>query len=225
MTRSFSHNRFRVPRHKLAGKKFGHLTVLKWAGSNIHGKHFWLCLCDCGNHSKPVTSQLINGLTLSCGCINQGAKTHGKTNTPEYRVWQNMKRRCHVPSHRDYPNYGGRGITVCQRWRNSFANFLKDMGLRPSRYHSLDRIKNDEEYGPENCKWATAEEQSRNTRRNVMITAWGQTLCISQWATQIGVSCHTIHRRLLAGWTTERAVSERSRLQKRKSYEPFVFCG
>ena len=118
--------------------------------------------------------------------------THGCTGTPTYRAWQDMIQRCYNPRRTRYPMYGGRGITVCQRWRESFEAFLKDMGTSPSPRHSIDRIDNNGNYEPGNLRWATAKEQSRNQRRNRVLTYQGETLCIAEWAERLGVAYATL---------------------------------
>lgn len=126
---------------------------------------------------------------------------HGCVNTPEYRVWQNMLNRCRNPSHPEYPNYGGRGITVCERWRNSFENFLADVGVRPSRAYELDRYpSNDGNYEPGNCRWATRQEQCRNTRSNRVITHNDESMCLVAWSERTGLSVAAIRGRLRRGW-------------------------
>lgn len=119
-----------------------------------------------------------------------------------------MKDRCHNPNSPAFDRYGGRGIRVCERWRDSFANFFTDMGPRPTPKHSLDRIDNSGNYKPENCRWATDVEQAQNMRKNRFLTHDGRTLCASEWARVIGVKPGTLERRLNAGWSVERALTE-----------------
>ena len=154
----------------LTGQKFGRLLVLKFLESRDN-KRFWLCLCDCGKFKEKPTGELTNGGTLSCGCMKRekilkATTTHGLTKTPEYQTWAGIKKRCLNSKNKDYHHYGGRGITICKRWLNSFENFLEDMGERPSKNHSIDRIDNNSNYCKENCRWATQKEQKRNTRKN-----------------------------------------------------------
>jgi hypothetical protein len=130
---------------------------------------------------------------------------HGSGGSPEYRAWKNMLTRCLYKCHKDYHRYGGRGITVCERWRTSFANFLADMGLKPSPKHSIDRIDGSGNYEPSNCRWATQSEQMSNTSRNVNITFRGMTRNLSQWCELLGVSREMVRGRLARGWTVERA--------------------
>jgi len=138
--------------------------------------------------------------------------THGGTYTPEYRSWQMMKSRCRNPNNASYKNYGGRGIKICKRWINSFENFLKDMGPRPSAQHTLDRKNNDGNYTPKNCQWATKKEQVANRRptsfSSRMITYKGETLTIVAWAHRVGIKGGTLHARLTyCRWDVERALT------------------
>lgn len=132
----------------------------------------WVCQCDCGNIAFAQTSDLRAGRHRSCGCLRvdvmtrHGGTNHGGGRTPEYRSWMSMKARCLDSDHDSYKWYGGRGITICDRWLASFEAFLADMGARPSLKHSIDRINNDGNYEPGNCRWATANEQAQNQRHN-----------------------------------------------------------
>jgi hypothetical protein len=132
-------------------------------------------------------------------------KIHGMSNTPTYWVWVGMRTRCLQPKHHTYPNYGGRGIKICERW-TTFTNFLEDMGERPEG-KSLDRINNDGDYEPSNCRWATPKEQSMNTRASFLITWNGETLCETDWNKRLGLSAYSVARRLQNGWSLERALT------------------
>lgn len=153
----------------LVGRKFGRLTVLSFAGILNKTHTTWNCICDCGTQKVVRGPNLVKGLTKSCGCISKEitAKrnlTHGLSHkSAAYKSWENMRRRCLCPSHTQYHNYGGRGITICERW-NDFENFLADMGERPPGL-SLERINNDGNYELSNCKWATQKEQCNNQRK------------------------------------------------------------
>lgn len=131
--------------------------------------------------------------------------THGLTYTTEYEIWCGIRKRCNNPKDRLFKYYGARGIKVCERW-NSFENFLADMGPRPSLKHSVDRKDNDLGYEPDNCYWATKSQQMRNTRQNRLLTFDGVTLCATAWAERLGLSVHTVRRRIREGQSTEQVL-------------------
>ena len=146
----------------MSGQRFGRLTTIKKAESSSRNPR-WICICECGTVKSYQTSSLYRGLTKSCGCLQKELlTTHGCFGTSEHKTWSAMIQRCHNPKSQAFKNYGGRGITVCERWRIA-ANFLEDMGPRPEGM-TLERINNDRGYEPGNCKWATPTEQARNTR-------------------------------------------------------------
>lgn len=155
----------------LTGRRFGRLVVacegrIKGGARTRVG---WACVCDCGATKTIRTDGLIGGRSTSCGCKRiESTRTHGQTGTQMHRLWIQINYRCHNHTNKDWPRYGGRGIAVCERWRNSFDAFLEDMGPRPSPAHSIDREDNSKGYEPGNCRWATDIEQARNKRTTVL---------------------------------------------------------
>lgn len=191
------------------GNVYGKLTVLGYAGKSIKSKagSYWRCRCECGNELDVVGSTLRNGKTRSCsaGC---GKTTHGMRGTPEYQCWQDMRSRCHNPEDPGFINYGGRGIYVVEEWRNSFSQFLADMGLKPAGNRiSIGRIDNDGPYCPANCRWETQEQQHNNKRTSRHLTYDGITLTVTQWARRIGMHPNTLSNRILSGWSVASAIT------------------
>lgn len=191
----------------ITGNKYNRLTAVEHKGGRK-----WLFRCDCGEQVITSGADVRNGKTKSCGCYNREAlvarnTTHGKTNHFMFGAWRDLKQRCYNPKNEAYPNYGGRGITVCDRWLESFENFLADMGERPEG-KSIDRIDNDKGYEPSNCRWATRVEQANNTRRNTYIEVDGLILLKKGWAEKMGISIYTINKRLDRGWPPHLAVTK-----------------
>ena len=205
----------------LTGRVFGRLTVLGYSHTTItpsgQKKPHWLCRCECGAEKAIQGCSLTNGTTRSCGCwkseeVRTRMTKHGHTSwhgprTPTYRCWRAMLGRCYRVNDSGFKYYGGRGISVCERWRD-FRNFLADMGERPTLAHSIDRIDNNGNYEPGNCRWATALQQGRNSRKTVQVTLNGETHCISEWMEILDLNVHTIKDRLHRGWSYERALTE-----------------
>jgi hypothetical protein len=191
------------------GTKFGRLTVLGPAPTKGHGRR-WRCRCDCGADIVVGSWSLRSGKATSCGCRRRDLVTarltmHGQIDDPAYRVWVDMRSRCLSPASKAFRYYGGRGITICPAW-DRFATFLADVGPRPSRKHSIDRIDNNRGYEPGNVRWATRREQMRNTRRNQWIEFGGERLVVSDWAIRLGIPKSTLRHRLRMGWPVERAL-------------------
>lgn len=190
------------------GDKFGRLTVLAYDKSLRGQGRIFRCTCRCGNVVSVQGNNLRSGHTTSCGCAR--GKHYG-INLPEYASWKHMKRRCYNQNADQWPHYGGRGITVCKRWKNSFVAFLKDVGPRPSPKHSIERIKNNGNYTPRNVRWATQAEQLRNTRRTRFITHNGITLPLVDWAHKVREHPRTVWGRLDRGYTVKEALFGRSK--------------
>lgn len=192
----------------LIGKRFGRLVVVGLSSIDNHRHKKYECKCDCGNTSFVFGTSLKSGDTKSCGCI---LRIHNLSKSPIYKVWKTMIQRCENRNNHKYPNYGGRGISVCDRW-HSFENFYEDMGDPPEGM-SIDRIDNDGNYTPSNCRWATSKEQANHTRRNRMIEYQGENKPLQQWADEFGVKRELIARRLNRGWAIREALTKPSRVR------------
>jgi hypothetical protein len=188
----------------LIGQKFGRLTPAKW----IEGK--WLCKCDCGEEISLSRRSLRRKHAPSCGCLPKcySLIRDGRSFHPIYSNYKNMMARCHNVLNRDYPDWGGKGIKVCDRWRYNFWNFVADMGLPPkSKGYSLDRIDNKGDYEPGNVRWATCAEQNRHLSTNRFLTFRGETKIITDWAREFHLRTGTVRKRLLRyGWSIEDAL-------------------
>ena len=208
----------------LDGLKFGQLSVLGRApspGFVTDRGAYWLCRCTCGNEKVVSANNLASGHTVSCGChqkrrAGDSARsrftTHGQSRpgnvASEYRIWTGIIARCENPASRAFPRYGGRGIGICDEWRNSFPTFLAAVGPRPSNSHTLDRIDNDRGYEPGNVRWATAAQQSRNRRDRRPITFGGRTMLPTDWCNLTGLRLKTLLDRIYKrGWSIESALT------------------
>lgn len=200
----------------LAGKRFGRWTALRKVSSKKCGWK-WECQCDCGAVGTTSGYSLVHGKSLSCGCLRTEqvvarSQTHGQSprigETAEYRCWCGIIKRCENPNEQGFPLYGGRGIRVCQRWRESFAVFFEDMGPKPSTTHQLDRYPDmNGDYEPNNCRWATPIQNARNKRNNRLITAFGQTLTEAEWCEKTGMKAACLCNRFARGMTPEDALT------------------
>jgi len=200
----------------LMGKKFGKLEVLKRVENSRNRKAQWLCVCDCGEMKVVISASLVRGHTTSCGCYNKSKRvniTHDSTHTPEYVSWCEMKTRCLNKNRKQWSDYGGRGISICDRWLYSFQNFVADMGPKPTKHHTLDRIENDKGYSPDNCKWSTRLEQNRNRRTDILYTFNGKTLNRVEWAKLYNMSYFTLVHRLKIGLSIEESLTNPIRIR------------
>ncbi len=164
------------------------------------GSRVWVCECECGNIVNVRSDLLRSGGVRSCGCLKVEAlknrATHAASRSTEYASWVAMKARCNNPNSSKYYMYGARGITICPTWVNSFENFIKDMGAKPSKAHTIERLDGSLGYSKENCIWADKETQSNNTRLNRAITYQGETLNLRQWSRRLGIPVPTLINRL-----------------------------
>lgn len=189
----------------LTGEQKGYLTVIGKMNIQNPGNIRWGCKCICGTVCVVTTNNLNTGHTISCGCggrvsdklFSVYGKFSGEKIPEEYYCWAAMKSRCYNDKNASYKDYGGRGIVVCGRWLNSFENFVNDMGRRPSLDHSIDRIDNNGNYTPKNCKWSTSSEQSNNTRRNKIIEFDGKSMTLTQWGNFLGINPRTLRSKLI----------------------------
>jgi hypothetical protein len=197
----------------LCGRRFARWHVVSFAGTDLRRKALWNCVCDCGVERAVLADSLLRGDSASCGCLSREkaraagdrTRTHGMTRTTTHTIWMGMIQRCHNPNAKDFYRYGARGITVCDRWRK-FENFFADMGERPQG-KTLDRIDNSRGYEPENCRWATPAEQTRNSRLVRNVTINGRTQCLIDWTREIGMKLGTVRGRLNRGWPVELALT------------------
>ena len=217
----------------MTGQRFGRWTVVRRAElppNTKTRKARWVVVCDCGNESIATREALLSGDTQSCGCLagyvrsyqseqaqrareqerkaNRKRQQHGMTETSEYNIWCLIKARCTNPRNHAYSRYGGRGITMCERWLHSFENFYADMGPRPSPRHSIDRIDNDLGYSPENCRWATSRDQGYNTRKTTFVTHNGKTLNLADWSKETGIPVRLLRSRCDQGMPPDKILHQ-----------------
>ncbi len=200
----------------LSGQKFGALTAVRREGS-YRKKALWRCRCDCGNDASVSSDRLVSGNTKSCGCARQhhGHAVRGKM-TPTYRSWHSMICRCTNAATPHFDRYGGRGIGACASWVK-FENFLADMGERPSLAHTIDRVDNNGNYEPNNCRWATRREQANNRSTNRLFEFAGEQLTYREIARRTGLSDELLRHRLLrAGWSVDRAINPEHKPGRRR---------
>lgn len=206
----------------LTGQRFGRLVAIRQDGRDKYGRVMWLCQCDCGSAKTIRSRDLTSGRTQSCGCLNKERiielnkrrSTHGGSYSRIYGVWSGIKVRCFDKNDPCYCNYGGRGITMCEEWKNSFEAF-RDWALQngydndaPKGKCTLDRIDVNGDYTPENCRFVDIKTQDRNRRTNNRITYNGQTHTLVEWSELIGIKSATLSHRIHSGWSVERALTQ-----------------
>jgi hypothetical protein len=203
----------------LTGKRFGRLVALSYVGGNGFR---YLCLCDCGKEKLVRGDDLRRSRSKSCGClqiemVKKNKTTHGMSKTSEYRIWAAVMTRCYNKRSKSYNDYGGRGIQVCDRWLESFENFLEDMGKRPSSKHSIERNDSNGNYEPSNCRWATQIEQANNKRTSLRININGEIMTAKEAAKLTGISYNTIQHRLSKGYSDIEAIAQTRQSNKKKN--------
>lgn len=195
----------------ITGEQYGRLTAIRFT-RRVGASRYWLFQCACGKYKEAPLAQVRYGRTLSCGCLldeqrerfGQSNVSHKMSKTATYKSWSQMIDRCTNDKCRIYPDYGGRGISVCERWR-SFDNFYADMGDRPDQT-SIDRIENNGNYEPGNCKWSTRTDQCNNRRSNKYYKYKGETATIAEFAVRHGIGKGTLWARVKSGWSIEDAI-------------------
>lgn len=199
----------------IEGKVFNRITVIRATDKKTGNKTIYECRCSCGNTVFTDKYKLSSGHTKSCGCFkldNLSATKfkHGMLKTPEYKAWSSMKQRCQNKRNKAFPYYGGRGITVCDRWLNSFESFYLDMGQRPTPKHSIDRIDVNGNYEPKNCRWATTNQQAANRRDTTKYLFNNELMALSYIAKLAGIPQTTMQRLVRdKGMTVEQVISSR----------------
>jgi hypothetical protein len=208
-----------------AGEQFGLFTVLSDQPVRVGKQLSCLCRCRCGNELLVNAHNLRAGKTLGCGCernkqTGERSRSHGMSKAPIYAVWLQARARCHDSRHKQYPAYGGRGIAMCEQWRNSFPQFLADMGEPPFPRAMLERVDNDQGYSPANCKWATRTEQNRNRRNNRLFEFRGRSMFLVDWAAELGINLRTLVSRIYQhGWSIEKSFTSPVQ-QQRMTHSP-----
>lgn len=195
-------------------QRFGRLVVLRRYDGPSKSVS-WVCCCDCGTEKSFIGYLLRSGNTKSCGCLRKEVAratrtTHGRSRTPIYWVWQRMIQRCSNPNTGEYQYYGARGISVCNRWRDSFEDFIADMGERPHGM-TIERKDNSGNYEPGNCIWVFHETQMNNMNSNRILEFKGREQTIARWAREVGIKQTTLYMRINAGWSVERALTQPTR--------------
>lgn len=192
----------------LTGEKFGRLLCMATLDERTRNGHVqWKCKCDCGKETTVTVGNLSTGNTKSCGCIENGKKTHGQSSTNLYKVWSSMKHRCSNPNDKSYAIYGGKGISVCDDWLSfqRFNNWAQESGYEAGL--TLERANNNKNYCPENCTWIPKGKQSENTSRCKVITYGGRTMILMHWSKHLNVPYSLLQSRLKRGWSVEKTLT------------------
>jgi hypothetical protein len=209
------------PKRDLRGQSFGRLVAQRYLGGSR-----WECLCACGRVTSIESYSLTSHHTQSCGCTrhvhsisNSYNTIHGLSTHPIYQRWRSMLKRCYLRTDGNFPNYGGRGITVCERWRDSVTNFYADMGDPPPGMQ-LERRDNNQGYCPANCMWASPQQQARNRRSSHLLTYNGETHTIAAWAEtgplqRLRIPASLLYLRIYQGWSIERALTTPPRVTRK----------
>ena len=202
----------------LSGMTFGKLHVLRQDSHSLRGNAKWVCRCECGTEKSIVGAYMRSGRVISCGChrkqlLASSRTKHGMTNSPTWSVWREMRKRCSNPKADSYKHYGGRGITVCQRWAD-FSTFLADMGERPEN-GSIERVNVNGNYEPGNCVWIPAPEQHNNPRRTIFVSLNGESVCLKEACKCLGLRYSRVYERIQRlGWSFEKAISEPKKINE-----------
>ena len=212
-----------MEKRTLIGQRFRRLIVICETDKGRKRGTNWLCKCDCGRETIATTTDLLSGHKGSCGCykmdrISEAKRTHGKTNSRLYHIWEGIKQRTLNSHSKDYPRYGGRGITVCDEWANNFQAFY-DWATKCGYADglTLDRIQNEGNYEPSNCRWVTQKKQGNNRRTNKFIEYNGERKTMKEWADAIGMSYEVLTYRIKAGWDIEKAFTAPINKKRRKN--------
>jgi hypothetical protein len=211
-----------MPRYReMTGQTFTRLLVLGISQAHRRmPRTRWICLCRCGRVISAAGHELRRQGVQSCGCLTfKHGNARKRHHTTEYRIWCKMLNRCLCPTSDSYHNYGGRGITVCQRWRESFQAFLQDVGARPTLHHTLDRINNDGHYELNNVQWATRKAQQRNRRDSLFLTLNDETRPLAEWADILGVNPHSLRCRRYMGWDDRRILTTPIHPRNRRTHK------
>jgi hypothetical protein len=202
----------------IENKRFGRLVALWHSHTNIdqykkskNYRKYFKCICDCNQLTIVERNSLVSGNTKSCGCLEKETvkkvnTKHGKSKTREHNIWSGLKQRCLNKKNNHYKNYGARGILISQKWLYSFESFILDVGIAPSKNHSLDRINNDGNYEPGNCRWATREEQNNNSRRTIFLELNGERKSLADWCYKFNLKRKTVYARIRSGKSVEQAL-------------------